>query len=1652
MYVNQIDDIIDKILDKLYLENLSKDSAFKLIIKKINFVEYREGINNFIQKFMETIDVDLIYSLIQNRANLIRILDIIKRYVAYYYFLTLAYYYPGTIKEFRNNLIQYSKLQEGSDVTIKNFFDTENNYQVVLYFKIVKDVSKIITMTELQRKALNPLEIKDAINFLSTIDTNYVNNYLLKVTKTKNGDLVEVNAHNLIKTIVFGEIYRNQERTLIFEILNDIEETKAEYTFIDIVTETKEKIDFSTIKQMFIGEDENETIARDLFELIQQANKIPIVDSPDLKNNNLLDFKHIIPIVDDFLRYHRDSEKLDVLSDKAFTMPLTSTNNAKNVQLALIYQQRKKKENTKAQIIVNKIDAISDFYSANIKNNPELHNEIKRYFQNVFAYRKSVFINYLDEVYVMNKIAEFGKKVTEGNEYYLELVETNRKAYFNFKDFQKYGATLNMTSNITHNLLRYNNIENQNQLAHLELDMHTSLTGRIIDLVGLALRPIATDPTPCARKDNLLDIRNLKITYPTKTGEPRTRTSENGYKTFLNIVKYFFINTINFQTPDLELYNDMTEITKLNPHLLNQVIFWSYDIEKDEYEAETYENVKVSNYQEVIKLMNSRIYDKTIQYLNARLIHLIETNNNLSYFQILTLIEKFSTVYRLFLKQNDVQELIIQRYLHTIPIEETKIIKVSGKLSMPEFIPIKEEEHLKLEINMRNPKNLRTYRKLSVYQKDDKEPIGRKDTRCQHEIEWKDINKLRKNLDKYNIAVTQFIEKYSIETNELDFVCRVCGQILPLKKYAQDGIFDNSTQRVISSYVPLDVPLESMPEYINYQLSVRYLDGLVNRVSLITGTNMLTGNNVDTNQRRTGLVKNIIDLIIKHNSINLAKKIKNETRLEAFAKQFNINKDYDSVFFFEMNDSVFDFTPISTEINANINRLKFNNVLLYFILLFMTELNGIQIYMMTGDKIANVYTYLEYGPKLFGGLLIKKNVNDAETVPITHYPVFCYLIFILSYYLIKYKLWYYPTTNGKVFNPNIQKVIINSLVDLFNSICIDAGTLPDDYTYLLTVSKLYTQLNNTFINVDIINVLKQRHSIYDKTKQKNGVITKAKKILALRVPITIILKPHKIPDFQLTSGVAFDTLDKLLYRKIEHNNDITNCPDGSFQVWRAQGKTIIGSTCEEASKNADGKINRVTENYYYNLEKIAQRRCLDGRAKHDFVAGECTLCHRQPNDTYTEAELDQLASSLNLIEDNRTQESLEQLKIQNKENEDEANLIKSRMENLIANYQKEFKSYGQIDLIIEKLITLLEEYIGSNINLNIDKYPIFLRENVYIIDHTYDGSPLAEPIIITQKDQRIIFRENHPFFKTDVYYYADNKNQIEVFYHASSLALLGYKEKYKDYVLARRSINHLQINLSIKQRFIDFGFKTKYLDISNMTPSYNILNAFIADHILKITSIVNKIVAILNKIKNYQQPSEEPILQSEIKLNMIVNKYGELINDLKLGKSFRDWEILRTSFTYQKINWSETNIKIPDGKFLNTEVISHYDTTSNIILYYLVTEWIKILTLHTDKISKINISQLYIEIINYMYNSYNTDKYKNILEVKRFQYIINGSIMLIDLMRKGKEATKQFEEHLDDIRADTTELGEEENEELEDLKEEAEAIDVDTDFYSEEEE
>jgi len=1730
MYVNQIDNIIDKILDKLYLDGISKDKVFKTIVDKqiTNFVEYRPQINTFIQQFVTSIDTTEIHKLINNRENINKVMEIIQRYTAYYYFLSLAYYYAGTQKEYRNNLIQYTKLQADSTFVIKNFFDTENNYQVISFYKIIKDIAKILLMTDLQKKTLNQSDVKGALNFLGGLERTDIDNYLLIVKKNaQKEDTVEINVHNLLKFIVFGDIYRNQEQHLIFEILTETEESKHEYTYIDIVVTSSDLYDLENFKQVFVGEENMEIMAKDLYNLVNESAKPIVVDTADKKNTHLMGLNMIIPIVDDFLRYHKDSERLDTESEKKFILPLINKSNAKNIQMLLLTQQRKKKENTKAQLIVNKIDVISDLYSETVKKNKDLERDVKKFFQGPMSYRKAVLYNYLDELKVINKIIHQGKRVMEGNEYFLELMHSNNHAYFNFKDFQKYGTIVTIESNRPIKMMRYSNIEHQKQMPKQELDVRTGIADTHINLVGIAIHPFEQTPLECVSKENLINIYDLAITYHVGD-QTKTYKCTNGYIGFLKIIKYFYVGAIVLDSDSMSagsiLRMDYTEIKKLNPSLKDKVIYWIYDIEKDIYRLDNYENIKAQNFQEQIKYMNAKIYDDILMLLSKKLVNLIHSRLSDSVWQIEGLIESFVTINKLNIKRDDIREMIIKEYLHTKQIRSIAIYQPTeqDKISLPVYEYHPHHKIFRIKINTINPIHPIEHKILEAYR-----PVGTKggpapdqlallksEAQCKHIIEWKALRKIRlEGLNKYNMALTEFLGKYVTETVDLDFICKICGQILPIKQYVQDGSYDNVNQKFVTSYTPPDILLEDVKEYQKYSFIIKFLDNLISRMSLITGTNMLLGTTTSIRQKRKALVKIIIDIINRHNSINLKKKVPDEERINNLAKKFNIDKDYDSVFFFELDESILHpgTTGSSSPGSLDLNRLKINNMLLYFLLIFIVELNGTQISMMSFDKIANIYTFLKYGDKMFGNLLIRKNVTDAETVPIMNYPVLCYLIFSISYFLIKYKLWYYPesgqrrtretqtggvvpNTAGRSFNPVIAKVIIHSFVDIINSISLDANKMPGDYIYLLTTSKFYTQLNRVFKNPEIIKLLQQNHSKYN---TETIPVVDALKLPAKIMPYTLTnpapykLTTRKLPSLKISNGIRFDIPDKhILYTYLDYPSDITNCPTGDNHKWdgmNAQTKNISCQKCNEELPNVWGEINRFTEAFYFELQKIAQRRCLDGR-KHDFVVTNgiliCSLCKKKGESKYTHTELDLLNDNLHKLEDQNTSQKLQQTTVDVSVIETQNVSIDELITNLIAQYEKEIKgkSYMGASHIVDKLIRQIEQFVNPTDNLvGGDKsYPIYLKDDVYIISHAYNGAPFPEPIIFVQHEKRITFQENHSHFKTDVYSYTDNRaGHVDVFYDAVSLELIGYKEKHKEYITVTKSNNYLVIRHSMKDRILKLGYASKYIDVSESfnqnkkfikDPSINyhtILNNLIKEHVLRTRLIIDKVMSLLSRIKYYQDQAESQsqYLVTSKAMTKLIDKYGKLF----LTKSFKwdeqifsTWQQIRNTFSSKPVNWKETNVTYHPSPtitiFVSADVVNQYDQTSNFMIYYLMNSLIKILEDNPDKSTSLSIIQLYISIINYAFELYNMDEYKNASELKRFTYILNGSTFMVDLLKKGQglDQSRQLEEdlesqaqaaELDDLKAVPTE---EEIDELEDLKEEAEALDVET-IYDEDE-
>ena len=136
MYISEIDDILDKTLDKFMylwiLDNKSKDIIdYTKLIKESNFVKYQKEINEILNFSFMLISQEDINKIVTKNNNIELIKNIIRKYISYYIFLLIGMSYEGKIEDFNNNIIEYTKEQYNYNVKIDDFYTTESNSNII---------------------------------------------------------------------------------------------------------------------------------------------------------------------------------------------------------------------------------------------------------------------------------------------------------------------------------------------------------------------------------------------------------------------------------------------------------------------------------------------------------------------------------------------------------------------------------------------------------------------------------------------------------------------------------------------------------------------------------------------------------------------------------------------------------------------------------------------------------------------------------------------------------------------------------------------------------------------------------------------------------------------------------------------------------------------------------------------------------------------------------------------------------------------------------------------------------------------------------------------------------------------------------------------------------------------------------------------------------------------------------------------------------------------------------------------------------------------------------------------------------------------------------------------------------------------------------
>ncbi len=93
-------------------------------------------------------------------------------------------------------------------------------------------------------------------------------------------------------------------------------------------------------------------------------------------------------------------------------------------------------------------------------------------------------------------------------------------------------------------------------------------------------------------------------------------------------------------------------------------------------------------------------------------------------------------------------------------------------------------------------------------------------------------------------------------------------------------------------------------------------------------------------------------------------------------------------------------------------------------------------------------------------------------------------------------------------------------------------------------------------------------------------------------------------------------------------------------------------------------------------------------------------------------------------------------------------LKKLILDKIICSFEKNNKD---ILKSIDNFLSLLRKKLGQDIIFNRDHYN--LNNNIYYVDHDYNGVKMDRLVIIYEKENKFRIVENHPYFKKDIIVY-----------------------------------------------------------------------------------------------------------------------------------------------------------------------------------------------------------------------------------------------------------------------------------------------------------
>lgn len=1586
--INRIDTFIDDELNYLF-EAIYKSPTMTKVFKEPNFIKFQREINEFMESHTKNIDIKQLKEFVKTNDAVYEIVETIKRYAAIYIFLTIGYNYKSNENMYMSNVIEFTQHQKNYNYRIKNFFNSDNNSIIIKYNQMVHNIVTILNADKPKLEILKKKpEFIEVIKILNELGADYVKTNFYNENK-------QIVGHNIIKTLVVRLLYKVNEKKDFFRLLEMVENLEGDVIFINIVVPKHDYLDYNTIEQLTDVVQSDKFLAKYLWEFIENSEIVSSEITKDQKITRLFDTQIVYPIVDDFLLFHRDSEKYE----------------------GKMKNRDKKKSVTKINYIVNKIDLASELYSDKVVNNPKLHSEVIKKFHPL-TYRKAISVNYRENLEILQGYARREMLSAENLELFRDLKAYNSYPYVNFKAFENGGFGIDVEK--TYDAMRYVSIADKGpfqQKKHNIAQFRVVSKGMIGNVVGIAI-PSSLRSIKCLRRMDFININEISDKL-ISNNQVLTKYSPEFRKVFE------YLKTILF---------------KVKKH--ESSIVWTFDKKDNE------------NFEDHAKDEVAALYDNLVKELIQYILDEIDKREDWD----LPTLERFIKRKQRIFPQENIFSIIetdvynkIPRIVPTYDASEDNVYGLLNEDTMKKEEPKPPNKVPSFVIDVSGLTR-------AIIQ-EEKEYV---DGVCQHNVSWDMlIQKQRRNPQQYIEDLNAFVQQYVMENVDGNYICKSCGFQINLRKYVIEGTFDDDLQRFIPFSSPLLMPLEDIREYSKYAKAIRDLNKIMNAIADRTGLSFISSSNVMSVTLKRNIIKNTIDLIIANN--NRLKKI-NLKRRERVGKLYGVGNET-RLYTFDFDNSILEYSEQSKDI---FQYIKYNNVMVYLVLNIMLELNESHlINIQSQKKDCGFKAFEKLFNTLFNNLKLRYN-SKGDTSYITKYKNLCFVMYVFGCSMAYSRLWKLKdeaTMKMKVAWSIMIKEFIHTFVDIFNSIMETTDQDNNSLLFTTVTVKMIKRLETIFSDAGVYSIIKGHNRKREIEQRRIGADMEGVSFEMTLDPKDYFVHfgiPYRVPRpptryYPPTKPVIFEKYTKI--------SSLSNCPSGEFHKFFVN-KTDKGayyecSNCGFIVKNGskqDVKNNTdIVKNYVYLiLKEIAQTKCPVDGVSHKFERGVCTKCNHGIDDNYTQIELDKLNKNLTKIK-NESYQNIVKL-----ETDKQAN-IKGNLEynrKVYASIEKKYNKDTNLDFV-DRFTKLVFNVVGKDIGVSNQ-----LVDNTYIIDHDHQGLTLNKPIVITDAS-KISYKQNHPFFKTNVIYFTNYKpTKVDIFYDSTTNILLGYKEDNRDFVTVNNADRKIKIEYSILNKLKLMGYQSNFIDLTlkfreritrhHTTPQYadqilnELINALVSERITNLKKVIYNFQTVYTQILTQTKKliNENDYFTTE--LNKLVNSYIRKLDQIGYNeKIFKHWKGVYRGIHMENIDHQKVirNFENPmkDKLIINTYYLTKNDHHGNMILYYLVSEFENLINSIEDNYTKATIVRFIMEFVNIMFDEFNLERYRYIPDVKVFEYLLHIGKVDRDILDKFSiEGSQETYKAMDEENM-TEEEKAARDEELLDMKEANDAYQMEVD-------